>query len=84
MCKRCNRTWTPRKEKVTICPKCKSPYITEPSLFIARDTVAKAFMDLYRSQPQEFPSHYREAEYERRIKAAYPIHLELFDRLYTD
>ncbi len=58
--------------------------ITEPALFIARDTVAKAFMDLYRNQPQEFPSHCREAEYERRIKAAYPIHPELFDRLYTD
>ena len=58
--------------------------ITEPALFVARDTVAKAFMDLYRTQPQEFPSHCREAEYERRIKAAYPIHPELFDRLYTD
>jgi len=58
--------------------------ITEPALFIARDTVAKAFMDLYRNQPQEFPWHCREAEYERRIKAAYPIHPELFDRLYTD
>jgi len=58
--------------------------ITEPSLFIARDTVARAFMDLYRSQLQDFPSHCREAEYERRIKAAYPIHPELFDRLYND
>src|SRR5947209_10027580 len=58
--------------------------ITESALFVARDTVAKAFMDLYRSQPQEFPSHCREAEYERRIKAAYPIHPELFDRLYND
>ncbi len=58
--------------------------ITEPALFVARDTVAKAFMDLYRTQPQEFPSQCREAEYERRIKSAYPIHPELFDRLYTD
>ena len=58
--------------------------ITESALFVARDIVAKAFMDLYRSQSQEFPSHCREAEYERRIKAAYPIHPELFDRLYND
>jgi adenine-specific DNA methylase/predicted AAA+ superfamily ATPase len=58
--------------------------ITEPALFIARDSVAKSYMDLYRSQPQDFPSHCREAEYERRIKAAYPIHPELFDRLYND
>src|SRR5439155_9549155 len=57
---------------------------TEAGLSLARDTVAKAFMDLYRSQPQEFPSQCREVEYERRIKAAYPIHPELFDRLYND
>ena len=58
--------------------------ITNPALFVARDTVAKAFTDLYRSHSQEFPSDCREAAYEQRIKAAYPIHPELFDRLYTD
>src|SRR5260221_7062285 len=58
--------------------------ITEPALFIARDTVAKAFMDLYRNQPQEIPSHCREAEYERRIKTVYTIHPGLFDPLYND
>ena len=30
------------------------------------------------------PPECREAEYERRMKAAYPIHPELFDRLYND
>jgi len=39
---------------------------------------------LYGSQQQEFPSECREADYERRIKMAYPIHPELFDRLYND
>jgi len=58
--------------------------IAEPSLYIARDNVAKAFADFYRGQPQEFPSECRETEYERRIKAAYPIHPELFDRLFND
>jgi len=58
--------------------------IIDPSLFVARDTVVRAFMDLYRSQSSEFPSSCREAEYERRLKDAYPIHPELFDRLYTD
>ncbi len=58
--------------------------IAQPSLFVARDAVAKAFVDLYRSQPQEFPLECRESDYERRIKAAYPIHPELFDRLYND
>ncbi len=49
-----------------------------------RDAVASAFADLYRTQASEFPSDCREAAYERRIKAAYPIHPELFDRLYED
>jgi predicted AAA+ superfamily ATPase len=52
--------------------------------FIARDTVARAFVDLYGYQQQEFPSECREADYERRIKMAYPIHPEMFDRLYND
>lgn len=25
-CQRCKHKWTPRKEEVVICPKCKSPY----------------------------------------------------------
>lgn len=49
-----------------------------------RDVVARAFVDLYGSQQQEFPSECREADYERRIKMAYPIHPEMFDRLYND
>ncbi|MFH1924706.1 MAG: Swt1 family HEPN domain-containing protein [Planctomycetota bacterium] len=52
--------------------------------FVARDAVARAFSELYGSQHQEFPSECREANYERRIKMAYPIHPELFDRLYND
>lgn len=52
--------------------------------YVARDAVARAFVDLYGSQQQEFPTECREADYERRIKMAYPIHPELFDRLYND
>ncbi len=58
--------------------------LTDPALFVQRDAVVKAFMDLYRSQSQEFPGECKESDYERRLKAAYPIHPELFDRLYTD
>lgn len=58
--------------------------ITDDRLFVARDAVVKAFADVYRSQPQEFPPNCREGDYERRLKAAYPIHPELFDRLYED
>src|SRR5205807_8954420 len=58
--------------------------IPDPTLFSDRDAVVHAFSQLYRSQSQEFPPECREADYERRLKAAYPIHPELFDRLYSD
>jgi predicted AAA+ superfamily ATPase len=58
--------------------------ITDPTMFTARDNVAKAFCELYRNQHQEFPPECREADYERKIKAAYPIHPEIFERLYQD
>lgn len=58
--------------------------IIEPHLFATRDAVIKKFMELYQQQTAEFPAMTREAEYERRLKAAYPIHPELFDRLYND
>jgi len=49
-----------------------------------RDVTARAFADLYRSQASEFPPECRGSDYEKRIQAAYPIHPEIFDRLYTD
>jgi predicted AAA+ superfamily ATPase len=57
---------------------------TDPEQFKQRDVIARAFADLYRSQRNEFPSECSEADYEKRIRAAYPIHPELFDRLYSD
>jgi hypothetical protein len=58
--------------------------IRDADLFTARDAVVKAFADEYRKYAQEFPTEAGKSEYERRIKAAYPIHPELFDRLYND
>ena len=52
--------------------------------FKSRDYVSRAFYDLYRTQHQEFPPECRDADYEERVRAAYPIHPEVFDRLYTD
>jgi predicted AAA+ superfamily ATPase len=52
--------------------------------FPNRDAVIRAFSEVYRTQSQEFPSEAREGEYERRMRAAYPIHPELFARLYGD
>lgn len=58
--------------------------LVEREQFVARDTVTRAFHDLYRTQQQEFPPECSKADYEGRLKAAYPIHPEVFDRLYDD
>ena len=58
--------------------------IVDPANFATRDNVARAFCDLYRTNHQEFPSECAEADYEKRIRAAYPIHPEVFERLYSD
>ncbi|MEW6637355.1 MAG: Swt1 family HEPN domain-containing protein [Actinomycetota bacterium] len=50
----------------------------------ARDLVVKRFSEMYRNASGTFPSGCSEAEYARRMTAAYPIHPELFDRLYGD
>jgi predicted AAA+ superfamily ATPase len=55
-----------------------------PDAFKQRDVTARAFADLYHSQAAEFPPECRGGDYEKRIQAAYPIHPEIFDRLYTD
>jgi predicted AAA+ superfamily ATPase len=58
--------------------------MADPAQFKDRDVVARAFADFYRTQHQEFPPECRDADDEKRLKAAYPIHPEIFDRLYTD
>ena len=50
----------------------------------ARDATVNAYRKLYREQAADFPSGVAEAEYGERLRAAYPIHPELFDRLYED
>ncbi|MCC6627902.1 MAG: DUF499 domain-containing protein, partial [Chloroflexi bacterium] len=57
--------------------------LTAPN-YPVRDAVVRAFRELYESQAAEFPTGCREGSYERRLRDAYPIHPELFDRLYTD
>ena len=58
--------------------------LVDQAQFVARDTTVKAFAELYRTQHQEFPPECRDADYERRMKLAYPIHPEVFERLYAD
>lgn len=49
-----------------------------------RNATADAFGELYRSQRSDFPSECAEMAYVERIKTAFPIHPEVFDRLYED
>lgn len=49
-----------------------------------RDGVIKAFIEAYRQKPGDFPNEVSEPEYRRRMELSYPIHPELFDRLYKD
>jgi predicted AAA+ superfamily ATPase len=59
---------------------------TEPDAQARRDiaAVARQFVQFYAEHRGEFPRECGEVGYEDRIKAAYPIHPELFDRLYED
>ncbi len=52
--------------------------------FKLMDATAREFGEMYRTQQQEFPAECRENDYEKRIRAAYPIHPEVFTRLYED
>jgi len=58
--------------------------LTGPQQYKDRDVVAKGFVDFYRANAEHLPPECRDADYEKRIRAAYPIHPEVFDRLYTD
>lgn len=46
--------------------------------------VARQYTEYYRANTGQFPRDTTTSEYEARIRAAYPIHPELFDRLYED
>lgn len=47
-------------------------------------TTARAFCEMYRQNATKFPADALEARYEERIAQSYPIHPEVFDRLYED
>jgi hypothetical protein len=49
-----------------------------------RDEVVQHFGELYASNAGAFPSETKEKPYLDRIRSCYPIHPELFDRLFDD
>lgn len=58
--------------------------LTDPAHFKQRDAVVRAFAEFYHANQAEFPPEVREKDYEKRLQSAYPIHPEIFDRLYGD
>jgi predicted AAA+ superfamily ATPase len=48
------------------------------------EAVCRAFADYYVSNAEEFPQETQEVRYFDRLMQAYPIHPEIFDRLYED
>ena len=55
---------------------CKDP--------AARDAVCEAFSSMYRESSADFPVDAKEQAYKERMASCYPIHPEVFDRLYGD
>lgn len=58
--------------------------IVEKDDFAARDAVVDAFSRMYRQNTSDFPAGCAEETYRRELEAAYPIHPDLFRRLYED
>ena len=50
----------------------------------ARDRTADTFSKFYRYNKKDFPVEAGELSYKDRIKSCYPIHPEIFDRLYKE
>lgn len=49
-----------------------------------RDAVCAKFSQMYSENPNDFPVEARELQYKERMISCYPIHPEVFDRLYKD
>jgi hypothetical protein len=49
-----------------------------------RDQTCEAFRKMYQNAPREYPDNVTEQDYLNRMKACYPIHPEIFDRLFQD
>lgn len=57
----------------------------EPTLDAAeRDRTCEAFAAMYSRQRSDYPRDAGEGHYRERLKQCYPIHPEIFDRLYED
>jgi predicted AAA+ superfamily ATPase len=51
---------------------------------LAAESVCRGFADFYTANRDDFPQETQESRYFERLMHAYPIHPEVFDRLYED
>jgi predicted AAA+ superfamily ATPase len=51
---------------------------------VARDEVCRAFADMCIAEGSKLPAETQESHYYDRLNQAYPIHPEVFDRIYED
>ena len=51
---------------------------------LAMESVCRSFADFYTANRDDFPQETQESRYYERLLHAYPIHPEVFDRLYED
>ncbi|CAN7161038.1 DUF499 domain-containing protein [Paraburkholderia hospita] len=51
---------------------------------LAAESVCRAFADYYTANGEDFPRETQDSRYFERLMHAYPIHPEVFDRLYED
>lgn len=49
-----------------------------------RDQVCQEFSRMYQENAADFPTNAKEVDYFERMRSCYPIHPEIFDRLYED
>ena len=58
--------------------------IHDKNSFAHRDAVVREFGQMYQKGSGDFPRACNGGEYRQRMESAYPIHPELFERLYND
>ena len=80
---RIEAVWTPLEtyEAFEVVRRRLFGEVSDPA---ERDRTCKAFADMYGRSRSDYPREAAEQRYLERLKACYPIHPEIFDRLYAD
>jgi predicted AAA+ superfamily ATPase len=71
----------PRRLSRSFAAACSPPCGDEK---LAAEAVCRAFADFYIAEQGDLPGETQESRYFERLLHAYPIHPEVFDRLYED